>query len=144
MAFARGASLKLHAKLQASQEGCVKNSRELVPESTLRSEIITQLIPQKIFRAMITRISRNPARNNSSEIFWRNDKMAIAQIYFWKHATKTIINKKAESNNKIAQSTRKQFPKSYFAQSIATISRNPSENNFSIIFSRAHCFLNGG
>ena len=53
-------------------------------------------------------------------------------------------SKKAESNDKIAQSPRKQFPKSYFAQSIVTISRNPSENNSSIIFSRAQCFLNGG
>ena len=30
-------------------------------ELTLRSEIITQLTPQKLFRAMITRISRNPS-----------------------------------------------------------------------------------
>ena len=62
---------------------------------TLRSEIITQLIPQKLFRAMITWISRNPAANNSSEVFWRNDKMAIAQINSWKHATKTVSNERA-------------------------------------------------
>ena len=62
---------------------------------TLRSEMITQLIPQKLFRAMITRISRNPARNNSSEVFWRNDKVAIAQINSWKHATKTVRNQRA-------------------------------------------------
>ena len=53
-------------------------------------------------------------------------------------------SKKAESNTKIAQSPRKQFPKDYFTQSIVTFSRNPGENNFSIIFSRAQCFLNGG
>ena len=64
-------------------------------KDTLRSEIITQLIPQKLSRAMITRISRNPARNNSSEIFWRNDKMAIAQIDFWKHATRTVRKQRA-------------------------------------------------
>ena len=29
-----------------------------------------ELIPRKLFRAMITRILRNPARNASSEIFW--------------------------------------------------------------------------
>ena len=52
--------------------------------------------------------------------------------------------KKAESNNKIAQSPRKQFPKSYFTQSIATILRNPSEKSSSIIVSRAQCFLKGG
>ena len=46
--------------------------------------------PSKLFGAMITRISRNLARNNSSDIFWRNDKMAIAQIDSWKHATKTV------------------------------------------------------
>ena len=40
--------------------------------------------------------SRNPARNNSSEIFWRSDKMAIAQlIYSWKHATRTIRKQRA-------------------------------------------------
>ena len=39
---------------------------------------------------MITRTSRNPARNNSSEVFWRDDKIAIAQINSWKHATKTV------------------------------------------------------
>ena len=48
----------------------------------LRSEIITHLIPQKLFRVMITRILRNPARNNSSEIFWRNDKMALRKFIF--------------------------------------------------------------
>ena len=62
---------------------------------TLRSEIITQLIPQKVYHAMITRILRNPARNNSSEIFWRNDKMAIAHINSWKHATKTVRSQRA-------------------------------------------------
>ena len=67
----------------------------LAPETTLRSEIITQLIPQKLFRAMITRISRNPARNNSSEIVWHNDKMAIAQIFLWKHATRTVREQRA-------------------------------------------------
>ena len=36
----------------------------------LCSGIITQLIPRKLFRAMITWISRKPARNNSSETFW--------------------------------------------------------------------------
>ena len=41
--------------------------------------VITQLICQKVFRAMIMRVSRNPARNNSSEIFWRNDAKAIEQ-----------------------------------------------------------------
>ena len=51
--------------------------------------------------------------------------MAIAQI---------DSSKTAESNNKIVQSPRKQFPKSYFTQSFATISRNPSENNSSRIF----------
>ena len=56
---------------------------------TLRSQIITQFLPQKCFRAMITRISRNPARNVFfSEVLWHNDKMAIAQIKSWKHATK--------------------------------------------------------
>ena len=65
---------------------------------TLRSEIITQLIPQKLLRAMITRISRNPARNNSSKVFWRNDKMAIAQINSWKHATKTVRIQRATTN----------------------------------------------
>ena len=109
--------------------------------TTLRSEIITQLILQKIFRAMITRISCNPARNNSSEIFWRNDKMAIAQIYFWKHATRTIRK-----------------------QRVTTKLRNPPENNSPRVISRnqlrqfraiprkiipqqffrAQCFLNGG
>ena len=42
-------------------------------------------------------------------------------------------NTKAESNNKIAQSPRKQFPESSFAQSTATISCNLSENNSSIM-----------
>ena len=37
-------------------------------------------------------------------------------------------SEKAESNNEIAQSPRKQFPKSCFTQSIATISRNRSVN----------------
>ena len=62
---------------------------------TLPSEIITQLILQKLFCAMITRISRNPARHNSSGIFWRNDKMAIAQIDPWKHAQKTVRKHRA-------------------------------------------------
>ena len=111
-------------------------------ETTLRSETISQLTPQKIFRAMITRISRNPARNNSSATFWRNDIKGHCANRFLEACYKN--SKKAESNNKIAQSPQKQFPKSYFTQSIATISRNPSENNSSIIFSRAQCFLNGG
>ena len=46
---------------------------------TLRSEMITQLILQKLFRAMITRISRNSTTKNFSEILWRNDAKAIAQ-----------------------------------------------------------------
>ena len=108
---------------------------------TLCSEIITQLIPQKLLHAMITRILRNPARKKSSEIFWRNDKMAIAQIYSWRHATRTVRKQRATTR---LRNPPEQFPKSYFAQSIATISRNPSESNSSIIFSRAQCFLNGG
>ena len=75
---------------------------------TLHSEIIAQLIPRNLFRAMITRISRYPARNASSGIFWRNDKMTIAQIDSWKQ---TKNSKKAESNTKIAQSPQKPFPK---------------------------------
>ena len=42
---------------------------------TLRPDMIAQLIPRKLFRAMISRVSRNPARNNSSEMSWRNDKI---------------------------------------------------------------------
>ena len=53
-------------------------------------------------------------------------------------------SKKAESNNKISQSPRKQSPKRCFMQSIATISHNASENNSSIIYSSAQRFLNGG
>ena len=45
-------------------------------------------------------------------------------------------SKKAENNNKITQSARKGVPKSYFTQSIATISRNPLEND-PAIFARA-------
>ena len=118
---------------------------KLLETITLRSEIITQLIPQKLFHVMITRISRNLARNNSSDIFWRSDKMAIAQIDSWKLvAYKNSM--KAASKNRIAQSPRRQFPKSYlfhamdcdtFAQSICGL------NNSSIFFSRAQCFLNG-
>ena len=66
-----------------------------ITNHTLRSEMITQLIPQKLFRTMIARILRNLDRNNSSEIFWRNDKVAIAQIYFWKHATRTARKQRA-------------------------------------------------
>ena len=101
---------------------------------TLCSEMITQLIPQKLFRAMITRISRNPARNNSSEIFRRNDKMAIAQIYLGKHATRT--GRKQKATTKLHNRPEN--------NSARVISRNPSESNSSIIFSRAQCFLNGG
>ena len=62
--------------------------------------------------------------------------MAIAQINSWGHATESCYrnSKKAESKNKIAQSPRKQLPKSYFTQSLATISPNPLENHSSIIF----------
>ena len=42
---------------------------------------------------MIALISRNPARNNSAMIFWRNDKMAIVQIDFWKHAIRTELQR---------------------------------------------------
>ena len=51
--------------------------------------------PSKTFRAMITRISRNPARNNFSDVFWRNDEMAIAQINSCKHATNTVKKQRA-------------------------------------------------
>ena len=64
-------------------------------KTTLCSEIITQLSPQTFFRAMVKRASRNQARNNSSERFWRNDRMAIAQIDSWKHATKTARKQRA-------------------------------------------------
>ena len=83
---------------------------------------------------MITRISRNPARNNSSEIFWRNDKWPLRRST---PGSMRKNSKTAESNTKNVQSHRKQFPKSYFTQSIVTISRNPWENDSSIIFFRA-------
>ena len=46
-------------------------------------------------------------------------------------------SKKSESNNKNAQPPWKHFPKSYFTQSIVTISRNPSENDSLFFFARA-------
>ena len=84
-----------HFQAQAPEHACKWRAGSQV--YTLRSEIITQLyiIPQKLFRAMITRTSRNPARNNSSEVFWHNNKMVIAQINSWKHATKTGRNQRA-------------------------------------------------
>ena len=105
---------------------------------------------------------RNSYAINSSENIPRNDYanfVQSSQKWFFRdilaqgqngHCANLLLeacyknSKKAESNNKIAQSARKQFPKSYFAQSIATILHNPSENDSSIIFSRAQCFLNGG
>ena len=48
---------------------------------------------------MIMRISRKAARKNSSQIFRRNDRMAIAQIYSWKHATKLIVRKQRKATN---------------------------------------------
>ena len=57
--------------------------------------MIMQLISQKLFRAMITRASHNPARNNSKEVFWRDDRVAIAQIDPWRHATKTVRKQRA-------------------------------------------------
>ena len=89
---------------------------------------------------------RNYYAINPSEIISRNDYANFAQssqkeflgniLAQWQtgHCANLLLeacyknSKKAESNNKIAQSPRKQFPKSYFAQSIATISRSPSEN----------------
>ena len=78
---------------------------------------------------MITRASRNPARYNSSEICWCNDTMAIAQIDSWKHATKTA--RKRTATTEICNHP-ESFPDSYFTQSIATLLRNPSENDSSI------------
>ena len=49
----------------------------LIPQS----KSITQLIPRKSVRAMISRISRNPARNNSSEIFWESAKVSHKRAF---------------------------------------------------------------
>ena len=98
---------------------------------SLRSEMITKLIPQKLFRAVIARISRNPARNNSSEVFWHNDKKAIVQINSWKHATKTVRDQRA---TKMRNRPENNSPRVSFTRLIVTILRNPSENDSSIIF----------
>ena len=70
--------------------------------STLRSEITTQLISQKIFCAMIVRALRDGARNNSSEIVGCNGRTVIAQIDSWKHATKTVRKQRATKKYTIA------------------------------------------
>ena len=98
---------------------------------------------------------RNYYAINPSKIIWRNDHANFAQssqkqffryiLVQWQngHCANRFReacyknSMKATSNNKIAQSPRKEFPKSYFTQWIATISRNPSENNSSIICFRA-------
>ena len=89
---------------------------------------------------------------NSSEIISRNDYSNFAQssqkqffriiLAQWQngYCTNQFLeachknSKKSESNNKNAQSPWKQFPKSYFTQSIVTISRNPLKDNSSILF----------
>ena len=76
---------------------------------TLRSEIVTQLIPQKLFHAVNSRISRNPARANSLEILWCNDRTAIAQIDSWKHAAKTTAL--AEGNDKLCNCPENNSPR---------------------------------
>ena len=61
----------------------------------------------------------------------RNDYASFAQCnlrYFLEACCKN--SKKAE-DNKITQSARKSFPKSYFEQSLATSSHNPSKKSSS-------------
>ena len=92
------------------------------PRTSLRSENITQSILQKWFGAMIARVSRNPARNPSSEIVWSNDRMAIAQI---DSCCMLINSKKTESNNKLCNRPE------IINNSPRVTSRNPLQVSFS-------------
>ena len=64
---------------------------------TLCSEILMLFIPLKLFCAMITLVLRNPARHNSSEIVWRHDRMVIAHLHSWKHATETARTQRTKT-----------------------------------------------
>ena len=108
---------------------------------TLHSEIITQLIPRKLFRAMITRISRNPARNNYSGLFWHNDEMAIAQIKSWKHAT-SIVSIRATTT--LRNRPDNNCPRVISRNRLRQFRAIPRNKNSSVIILRAQCCLNGG
>ena len=108
---------------------------------TLRSEIITQLSPQKLYRAIVTQASRNLAWIILQKYFGAMAEMDIAQIDSWKHAAKTV--RKLRATTKLRNRPNNHSQKLFFAIDCDKFAQS-LRKCFSKIISSEQCFLNGG
>ena len=125
---------------------CITHSFIVDKSNTVRSEIIMQLIPQKI----IEFISRNDyASFAQSSVKWFVRSMLVQ----WQngHCANWFLqacyknSKKAESNNKITQSARKNsFSRVISRNRLRQFRANIQKIIPQELFCRTQCFLNGG
>ena len=85
--------------------------------------------------------AQSSQKHNSSEIFWRDDRMAIAHIDSWKHATKTIKQRATTRLRKRPENNSPRVPSHTRLRQFRAILWQTIPQSF---FVRAQCFLNGG